>query len=134
MQLRELGLIAGAVSVICCSSWPAAAAMPKRIGECVRTSIQSIGTRFSDKLVKPSSPGTDEGTSVVLRNGVVGISYQFVPEVGASRIGDRVITCLVSLPQDCPKGDERGKIYKTTNLRTHGSWQLPDSQHLCGGA
>jgi hypothetical protein len=42
--------------------------------------------------------------------------------------------CLVSLPQDCPKGDERGKIYRTRNLRTKKSWKLPDAEHSCGGA
>jgi hypothetical protein len=42
--------------------------------------------------------------------------------------------CLVSLPQNCPPGDTRGRIYKTTNLRTRQSWTLPDSEHSCGGA
>ena len=31
-------------------------------------------------------------------------------------------------------GDERGRVYSGTNLRTRGSWQLPDAQHMCGGA
>ena len=42
--------------------------------------------------------------------------------------------CLVSAPQDCPQGDARGKIYRTTNQRTKKSWKLPDSEHACGGA
>jgi hypothetical protein len=41
---------------------------------------------------------------------------------------------LVSIPKGCPKGDHRGKIYKATNLRTHGQWTLPDAEHSCGGA
>ena len=31
-------------------------------------------------------------------------------------------------------GDNRGKIYTTTNLRTLDSWTLTDSEHSCGGA
>lgn len=40
----------------------------------------------------------------------------------------------MSLPQHCPPGDNRGKIYTTTNMRTVKSWTLPDSEHRCGGA
>jgi hypothetical protein len=50
------------------------------------------------------------------------------------RSGDKVKLCLVSLPEDCPPGDDRGKIYRATNLRTGESWEAPDSQHSCGGA
>ena len=39
-----------------------------------------------------------------------------------------------SVPENCPPGDDRGKIYKATNLRTNESWEAPDSQHSCGGA
>jgi uncharacterized protein len=35
-------------------------------------------------------------------------------------------------PKDCPHA--RGKFYSATNLRTQGSWLLPDAQHMCGGA
>ena len=41
---------------------------------------------------------------------------------------------LTTIPENCPPGDERGKEYQTTNRRTGGSWNLPDSQHSCGGA
>jgi hypothetical protein len=49
-------------------------------------------------------------------------------------MGDRVRMCFVSTPLNCPKGDDRGKIYNSTNLRTHKNWRLPDSEHSCGGA
>ena len=32
------------------------------------------------------------------------------------------------------RGDQRGRIYQARNLRTGGTWTLPDSQHSCGGA
>ncbi|KAA0125386.1 hypothetical protein CIW48_03430 [Methylobacterium sp. P1-11] len=112
----------------------AEAQMPTRIGTCVATTITRIGTRFSDTLVKPKGDGTGDGTSVDLKNGVYGISYAYIEAIGRSRVGDRVLTCLVALPTGCPKGDDRGKTYTTTNLRTLDSWTLPDSQHMCGGA
>jgi hypothetical protein len=52
----------------------------------------------------------------------------------ASRVGDRVRICLVSIPKGCPPGDERGRAYATTNLRTGAAWTRRDSAHLCGGA
>ncbi len=54
--------------------------------------------------------------------------------VDRSRPGDPVRICLVSIPKHCPPGDNRGRTYKTTNLRTHRAWTLPDSEHMCGGA
>jgi hypothetical protein len=44
------------------------------------------------------------------------------------------MTCLTKLPTHCPPGDQRGKWYTTTNLRTDESWTLPDAEHMCGGA
>lgn len=108
--------------------------MPRKVGACAEATITSIGTRFSDKLEKPKKGEPDSGTHVELSNGVFGVSYEYVDAVAQSRIGDRVKTCLASVPKGCPKGDNRGKIYETTNLRTQGSWSLPDSQHMCGGA
>lgn len=131
----------GAAIVICeiaagtgIPSGAAQAQVPARIGTCVATTIARIGTRFSDRLVKPQGDGRDEGTSVDLKNGVYGVSYAYVEAVARSRVGDRAITCLVALPKGCPKGDDRGKMFTTTNLRTLDSWTLPDSQHMCGGA
>jgi hypothetical protein len=40
----------------------------------------------------------------------------------------------VELPTDCPPGDDRGKVYKTTNKRTGESWTQADAEHMCGGA
>jgi len=112
----------------------AAQQMPTAVGTCSATTITEIGTRFGPRLVQPKNGDADDGTSIALKNGVYGISYRYVPEVGRSRIGDKVLTCLVSVPTGCPKGDDRGKVYTTTNLRTQESWTLSDSQHMCGGA
>jgi hypothetical protein len=51
-----------------------------------------------------------------------------------SKVGDKVRFCLISIPKDCPPGDDRGRVYETTNLRTNGVWKMPDDPHMCGGA
>ncbi len=104
----------------------AAGGMPARIGQCVATRIRTITTRLE------GAPGS--GSAVVMANGGYQVSYDQIPDVDRSRPGDPLVFCLVQLPRDCPKGDDRGKIYKTTNKRTGRSWTLPDSQHSCGGA
>jgi hypothetical protein len=49
-------------------------------------------------------------------------------------VGDKVELCLVALPEDCPPGDDRGKLYAATNERTGESWEMLDAVHMCGGA
>ena len=104
----------------------AAGRMPTRVGQCVSTRIKQIANRLEN------APGS--GSAVLFTNGGYPVSYDQVPAVDRSRRGDPVRMCLVALPQGCPKGDDRGKIYKTTNRRTDASWRLPDSEHSCGGA
>ncbi|MEQ1617010.1 MAG: hypothetical protein ABL883_01540 [Terricaulis sp.] len=62
------------------------------------------------------------------------VEYDALPGVANSRVGDEVRVCLVSVPENCPPGDDRGRMYSGTNLRTGESWSAPDSQHMCGGA
>ena len=51
-----------------------------------------------------------------------------------SQIFDKVNMCLVEIPKGCPAGDIRGRVYKTTNLRTQESWSLPNDVKSCSGA
>jgi hypothetical protein len=99
--------------------------LPGRVGHCVMTAIQEVGTRLG-------TPGS--GSAVSFENGGTQVGYETVPAIDHSRPGDRVRMCLVSIPKNCPKGDERGRVYRTTNLRTRQSWTLADSAHMCGGA
>ncbi len=99
---------------------------PMRVGMCVETRIAQLGSRLEGV--------PDSGSAVVYANNVYGVSYDVIEAVRASRVGDPVTLCLVSAPQDCPKGDDRGKIYSAINLRTRQGWSLPDSEHSCGGA
>ena len=99
--------------------------LPTEIGTCSDTTIAEIGYRLGDP---------DTGSAVSYANGGVQISYDTIPEIQRSKVGDGVKLCLVSLPEDCPPDDDRGKVYRATNLRTGETWEAPDSQHSCGGA
>ena len=124
--LAALAVVAPALAV------PAAAEpMPKRVGDCAKTKVSRIETRLIDGDGKPVA---GSGSAIDLVNGGYQVSYDQVAAIDASRPGDPAEVCLVSVPKGCPKGDHRGKIYKTTNLRTHGEWTLPDAEHSCGGA
>ena len=68
------------------------------------------------------------------KNGGYQVSYDTVPAIEQSKAGDPARMCLVSIPGGCPNGDDRGRVYRTTNLRTHQSWKLMNSEHMCGGA
>jgi hypothetical protein len=103
-----------------------AQALPTRVGDCVNTAIKSVETRLEG--------ATDSGSAVSCTNGGYQVGYDTVPAIEQSRRGDPARMCLVSIPKNCPKGDDRGKVYRTTNLRTHQSWSLADSEHMCGGA
>ncbi|MGA7384319.1 MAG: hypothetical protein WBW81_06400 [Methylocella sp.] len=100
--------------------------LPRRVGQCVRARIKSVETRLE------GTPGS--GSAVSFENGGDQVSYDTVPAIEHSKAGDPVRMCLVSIPRNCPKGDDRGRVYRTTNLRTHQTWKLPDSEHMCGGA
>jgi len=101
------------------------AAIPTRVGACSLTSITRVGTRLA---------GVAGSSAVTETNGAVQISYDQIPTIDASRRGDPALVCLVSVPRNCPAGDDRGKVYGVANLRTLGAWALPDSEHSCGGA
>jgi hypothetical protein len=127
------------LSVIACSALVLAAPLntaaggerrPSRVGQCVATSIKAIGTRLTDG----GKPIEGSGSEVRFTNGVRQVSYETVPSIERSETGDPVRICLVELPKDCPPGDDRGRVYRTTNLRTSEVWRLPDSEHMCGGA
>ena len=75
------------------------------------------------------------GSAVNYANGKYGVSYDYVPELSErAQAGDKVRLCLVAEYVNCPKGDDRGKTYRATDLRTRGTWTLMDSEHICGGA
>jgi hypothetical protein len=106
--------------------------LPTRVGQCVKTTVKNVETRLVDGST--NQPVAGSGSAISFVNGGYQVSYDQLPAVDSSRDGDPVEMCLVSIPRDCPPGDVRGREYRTTNLRTHKSWRLPDSEHSCGGA
>jgi hypothetical protein len=108
------------------------AALPTVLGQCAPTTIKSVGNRLEDGVTGRGVPGS--GSAVSFANGGSQVSYDQVPAIDHSRPGDVVTLCLVVLPQNCPKGDDRGKIYLGINARTNESWEASDSEHSCGGA
>ena len=109
---------------------PDSGLLPAKPGQCVSTQVASVTPRLEGE-----PPGSFEsGTAVNFTNGGHQVSYNREAALIASRPGDRVVMCLTKIPRDCPPGDDRGREYTVTNLRTRASWSLSDSQHLCGGA
>lgn len=106
--------------------------LPRVVGTCARSVISKVSQRLMDGETRRVIPGS--GSAVDMANGVYGVSYEQVGAVNRSRRGDPVLTCLVKVPRGCPPGDDRGRLYTTTNLRTEESWTLPDAEHMCGGA
>ena len=104
--------------------------LPTEVGQCVETVIARITSRFVEDI----NENTDDGSAVEFENGGRQVSYEKEQSIINSSVGDKVIMCLVSIPEDCPPGDDRGRIYTTTNMMTSESWTLPNSQHSCGGA
>lgn len=129
-MIRGLGAFACGLALV--AGAQAASPLPVRVGECARTRISDIAHRLEDGVTHKQVK--DSGSAVTFANRLYQVSYDELPEVHRSRVGDPVLMCLVFIPSDCPKGDDRGKIYTTTNLRTIESWTLPDAEHSCGGA
>lgn len=132
MTIRFVALVLALPTLLAAAPPPRAPGLPSRIGQCAPSRISDVGQRLEDGATHESLPNS--GSQVELANGVLGVSYDQVPAVNRSRRGDPVRVCLVSVPRHCPAGDARGRFYRTTNLRTHQSWTLPDAEHGCGGA
>lgn len=103
-----------------------AIAKPQNIGDCVQTSVSLVGPRLEGVA--------GSGSTIVYANGMSQVSYDAVPGIDHTQVGDEVRVCLVSVPENCPAGDDRGRVYSGTNARTSETWNAPDSQHSCGGA
>jgi hypothetical protein len=108
--------------------------LPGKVGECADTTITSITDRYGADLAPGSKKDADKGTIVRFSNSGVQVSLEKERAIARSQIFDKVNMCLVAVPKDCPAGDVRGRVYKTTNLRTGESWSLANDVRGCGGA
>ena len=92
------------------SAAPAASGMPRKVGDCVETAVRRVSTRLEGV--------DDSGSAIAYRNGGYQVSYATVDAVQRARRGDAIRLCLISVPEECPPGDTRGKVYKATDRRT----------------
>ena len=104
----------------------AAGKVPTKVGQCVQTTIKE---KFSRLEGVP-----DSGSGIQYANGIYGVSYDIIKPITRARVGDKITLCLTFIPGDCPPGDDRGKTYSAVDHRTSGKWELPDAEHMCGGA
>jgi hypothetical protein len=88
----------------------------QKVGDCAITTIMRITARIE------GTSAHDTGSAILYANGVAGVSYEYVPPLHASRIGDHVRLCLVSIFKNYPTGDDAGQEYQATNLRTGNHW------------
>jgi hypothetical protein len=107
--------------------------LPSKVGECADTTITSITDRFGADLT-PAKKGSEKGTFIRFSNSGVQVSLVKERSIVRSQVFDKVNMCLVEIPKGCPAGDNRGRLYKTTNLRTGESWSLPNDIKSCSGA
>src|ERR1700731_873076 len=84
-------------------------ALPTRPGTCTWTKIKRLEHRLGEGKDGPFVP--DSGSAVTFDNGGNQVSYEELDQIHHSRAGDPVLMCLVSIPQHCPKGDNRGRMY-----------------------
>ena len=116
--------------------------------DCVMTRIKSIHGRLEG-----SSP-RESGAAVEYENGASGVQYQlgdnpdkdqpgysdywqqktYEDNIVASRVGDPIKLCLVSIPLHCPKGDGRGREYVGSRLAQSSVVESRRQRNMCGGA
>ncbi len=101
-------------------------ALPTHEGACGLATIRQIGSRLEG--------APDSGSAVAESDGAYQVSYDTIPAIQASQIGDAALVCLVSIPRHCAPHDNRGRVYAVANLRTLAAWSAPDAEHMCGGA
>lgn len=106
--------------------------VPGKVGECAETTITSITDRYGEDLAPRPRKGTDPGTIIRFSNSGAQVSMRREDAIVRSQVFDKVNMCLVEIPKECPN-EIRGRVYKTTNLRTKESWSLANDVRSCGG-
>ena len=111
---------------------PSSGSLPTKISQCVTTKVAKIENRLQDANTRVFIAGS--GSAIEYVNGGYQVSYSQIPAIDISKVGDPVKLCLVSIPKNCPPGDDRGKMYSSINLITNESWIASPDEHSCGGA
>ena len=104
--------------------------LPAAIGRCAQTIVTKVVRRPYDN---GDPAAANFGSAIRYKNGGGQISSEQNAGIDASMPGDRVQICLVALPHNCPRGDNRGAVYHALNMRTGQEWDAPNSERACGG-
>jgi hypothetical protein len=60
------------------------------------------------------------------------------PALAAAKVPTKVGQCVSTTIKEkfsrLEGVPDRGKTYSALDLRTKGKWELPDAEHMCGGA
>lgn len=115
---------------------------PKTVGDCVETILMSKNTRFEGVVA-----GDTGGEVNVMFDNEIALYIQEIQDLPKSTNvdkymystsdfaeGDSMKLCLLALPKDCPKGDDRGKVYSVHSHKNNKTFTGVDAWHLCGGA
>jgi hypothetical protein len=105
--------------------------LPGKVGECAETTITSITDRYGEDMAPRPRRGSDPGTIVRFSNSGAQVSMRRENSIVRSQVFDKVNMCLVETPRECPN-DIRGRVYRTTNLRTKETWSLANDIKSCG--
>lgn len=114
--------------------------LPAQVGACIESKIADKFFRlwaFDDPEIPEEEYAIGKEIVLKLQDGM----FLYTEHIGDTFLasdnfaaGNPVQLCLVSLPTDCPPGDDRGKEYSLLDRRTGFSGIYIDSWHLCGGA
>jgi uncharacterized protein len=109
----------------------------KKRGDCKKDKVSELivskigdkgGELLTDFIIKYQS-----GIALFYsRSGIMQKEATLYRGLKGVKINDDVELCVMDVPEYCPVGDERGKTYKATNLRTGEEWVLVGSIKGCG--
>lgn len=125
------GLVSSRAALLAKGLIEGVAGIPAKHAQCSRTRIKSVTTRFGEAVTYDNDA---DGTAVTYENGGFVISYDREEGLYSAKEGQPVIMCLLSVPYDCPDGDDRGRFYYTLSLEANADWVVADAHHMCGGA
>lgn len=124
-----------------------AAPLPQKVDSCADSFVQRKKFRMVPSLGDPEYKRTSEPFGkeviIILTNGgaiyandiygneITGDDFILSPDFA---VGHKAKVCLQSIPQNCPRGDNRGRHYSFYDYQTKTTVVGYDSRNLCGGA
>lgn len=90
------------------------------IGDCAQTTVSEVAISYA--------------STITYENDTFQVDWAENPDFRNTIPGDVVQLCLVSIPDNCPKDDTRGRQLEARNIRTGDTWSAQNSFHSCGGA